>query len=267
MMAQPQFQYTQPRYKGVGGWLLLFCLGLTIFAPLITLANLASAFNDASKVASRFPGLMTVITIDALMATAIMAFSIYAGVSLWSIRPGAVKTAKTYLVVFFVYTVLEIPLMLMAGLPSEANEQLLKGSAAGLLRAVLYVGVWFSYLTRSRRVKATYFEVGEDLSLAALSLSQSDSDIDAGTMAASMQSAAGRYVSQNTTAEHIDLNADGTFFLEERVRNVSGTYRIAGESLTLVLPDGTRARGTIRDDSFTDPDGKVWVRMRTPNSM
>ena len=34
------------QYKGVGGWLLLFCLGLTVFGPLITLGKLVYIHID-----------------------------------------------------------------------------------------------------------------------------------------------------------------------------------------------------------------------------
>src|SRR5262245_27447090 len=50
----------EPRYKGVGGWLLLLCLGLTVFAPLLTIGSLAMGFSKSSKYFDQFPGLLVI---------------------------------------------------------------------------------------------------------------------------------------------------------------------------------------------------------------
>src|SRR5262249_20060246 len=84
----------EPRYKGVRGWLLLLCLGLTVFTPLFTIGSLATGFSESSKYFDQFPGLLIITVTDTILSLGMMVFSIYAGTGLWSIRPGAVQTAK-----------------------------------------------------------------------------------------------------------------------------------------------------------------------------
>src|SRR5262245_8612123 len=42
---------TEPKYKykGVAGWLYLFCLSLTVFNPLITFGSLAADYSNLSQ--------------------------------------------------------------------------------------------------------------------------------------------------------------------------------------------------------------------------
>lgn len=149
-----------PRYQGVGGWLLLFCLGLTIFTPLLTLVMLAVSFNSASSLAGQYPGLMRVTLADSVLSAGLCAFSIYAGVQLWKIRPNAVRTAKRYLLASLLYSFVAAALPFFAGLPSMADDELAGQAVMTVVRGLLYYGVWYSYLERSKRVEATYASSG-----------------------------------------------------------------------------------------------------------
>jgi len=146
----------EPRYKGVGGWLLLFCLGLTVFSPLITIGSFAASYSQSSRYFDRFPGLLVITVIDTFLSLGLMAFSIYAGVCLWRIRSGAVQTAKKYLLWFLVYLAIAAVLPFMAGLPSTANDTLLAEAAKNTFRGFIYFAIWYSYLNKSKRVRATY---------------------------------------------------------------------------------------------------------------
>jgi hypothetical protein len=85
-----------------------------------------------------------------------MAFSIYAGLGLWRIRPGAVRTAEIYLLCFLCYQGIAAVLPFLAGFPASANHALTEAVYRNLARSLLYFGVWYSYLNKSERVKATY---------------------------------------------------------------------------------------------------------------
>ena len=71
------------QYKGVGGWLLWLCLGLTVFSPLLTLAMLTKSYLDSAQYFARVPALATLVAVDTILSVALMAFSIYAGLGLW----------------------------------------------------------------------------------------------------------------------------------------------------------------------------------------
>ena len=146
----------QPRYKGVGGWLLLFCLGLTIFNPLISFFSLAGSYRESAPYFSQFPGLLVVTGLDTVLSLGLTVFSIYAGASLWRLRPGAVQTAKRYLLWFLAYQGVAIALPFMAGLASSADETMIAQSVKDAFRGILYVIIWYSYLNKSKRVRATY---------------------------------------------------------------------------------------------------------------
>ena len=85
-----------------------------------------------------------------------MAFSVYAGTGLWSIRPGAVHMAKRYPLHFLGYHAVAAILPFMAGLPSAANEAMIAQGAKDTFRGVIYFAVWYSCLNKSRRVSVTY---------------------------------------------------------------------------------------------------------------
>jgi hypothetical protein len=146
----------ETKYKGVGGWLLLFCIGLTILRPLMTVFNLDSGYKQASPYFEVFPGLLIITIIDSVLSIALIGFSIYAGIVLWEIRPNAVKIAKKYLLTLLGYSILTAFLPFMAGLPSEANLSMIGEIAKGIFMSIIYVAVWYSYLNKSKRVKATY---------------------------------------------------------------------------------------------------------------
>jgi hypothetical protein len=143
-------------YQGVGGWLLLLCLSLTVFNPLLTLITFLSSYDQTSGYFSMFPGLMLVTVIDTLLSLALMIFSVYAGTGLWTLRQGAVQTAKNCLLCYLGYYFISAILPYMAGLPLSANQAMFAETFMGVIRGVIYVSIWYSYLNKSVRVMNTY---------------------------------------------------------------------------------------------------------------
>lgn len=74
--------------------------------------------------------------------------------------------------------------------------------------------------------------------------------------------APGTYVRQGKTADYIELNADGTFFAKQDGGGFAGTYKVAGDALTLVLASGIADRAKFRGDTILDSEGITWVRKR-----
>ena len=145
-----------PRYRGVGGWLLLLCLGLTVFNPIITFVRLAESYRSPPQSFEQFPGLLVIMVIDTVLSVALMAFSIYAGAQLWRIRPGAVRIAKRYLLCLLGYQAVVVIYPFLAGLPAQANPAMFEEVGKNVFRGALYVAIWYSYLNKSERVRATY---------------------------------------------------------------------------------------------------------------
>jgi len=146
---------TPPRYKGVGGWLLLFCISLTILNPLATLFYVVLSLPDTSGLFGPPPALRTVIMIDAFafLHVAVALFGIYAGIRLWRGASGAVRTARTFLWCVLAYAALAIFLPFLAGRPDEAT---IAEVVMSTTQSICYVAIWQQYLNKSERVRATY---------------------------------------------------------------------------------------------------------------
>jgi hypothetical protein len=146
-----------PVKKAVGGWLMFFCFGLTVLSPLVTLGSLVASYNETSQYFSEFTGLQVITVIDTLLSVGLMVFSIYSGVGLLRIRPGAVQMAKRYLLCLLGYLVVAAILPFLAGLPAEANNGMIESITKDTIRGVIYVAVWYLYLNMSKRVSDTYY--------------------------------------------------------------------------------------------------------------
>jgi len=80
-------------------------------------------------------------------------------------------------------------------------------------------------------------------------------------------SVAGKYVLEEGKGSFIELNADGTFYLEEwgKVLNrkkeaVTGEYTMKDDQITLTKADGDALRGTIAEGVMTNDKGEKWVK-------
>ncbi len=147
---------SKTRYKGVKGWLLFFCIGLTILAPIYAIKSVQALYRELSQYFDQFPRLRVITDIETILIICIMVFSISAGVGLWKIRPGAVRMAKIYLLCNLAFQIIAAILLLLAGFPAEANKAMLPVLIRGSLTGILYVLIWYLYLNKSKRVKATY---------------------------------------------------------------------------------------------------------------
>ncbi|MBN1384163.1 MAG: trypsin-like peptidase domain-containing protein [Elusimicrobia bacterium] len=127
------------KYKDVGGWLLFFCISLTIINPLYNLVEIINMLKSFT----------VFVFIGSIFDIGLSIYGIYAGMSLWKIRPHAVKTAKRFLLVSLIYVVSITVLLIILGI---INEEFIKIAT----RSVVYFIIWYSYLSKSKRVKETY---------------------------------------------------------------------------------------------------------------
>jgi hypothetical protein len=144
--------------RGVRGWLLFLCVVLTVLSPLRGIVLLSQSYTESAPYFEVIPGLKTLVFIDLPLSLIVIALSIHAGVSLWTIRPKAVQTAKRYLYLYLGYQALASALPFTVGLPSEANQELATEVAKGLPQGVLFAAIWLTYLKKSSRVQATYLD-------------------------------------------------------------------------------------------------------------
>jgi len=144
------------KWVGVGGWLLFFCISLTVFNPASTLYNLTAGFIQNASYLAEDMGLFAFFLTDTLVSLSIGAFSLFAGISLWRVRPKAVQTARAFLLAGMIYTLVAPFAPLLLDLTAAARQQVIDSAVVAAGRGVLYYIIWFNYLMRSKRVAVTY---------------------------------------------------------------------------------------------------------------
>jgi len=73
-------------------------------------------------------------------------------------------------------------------------------------------------------------------------------------------SAPGRYFRKGKPTDYVELGADQKFFVQQDGKGFTGTYKVQGDTVTLILPNGTAGRAQFSGDTMTDTDGIVWVK-------
>jgi len=150
--------------KSVGGWLLLFCIVLTIISPLLTLYSLVTSFAELEPHFVNYSGFKTLFYLDTVLSTILMIFSIRAGISLWKVLPRAVNRAKNYLYLYASYIGISSIIPFVVGLPSRFTEAMTPIVLTNIIRSVIFFSIWLAYLNKSKRVKET-FELDKSLIL------------------------------------------------------------------------------------------------------
>jgi hypothetical protein len=145
---QRTFAPSPPRYRGVRGWLLFFCVGLTVLSPLRIMGKYGADGIDIWSIRG--------VTIDGLLSLAFACFSIYVGVCLWRVRPGAVKKAIVFLWFVVAFDAIVALLAYMGGSKPSADGRTVEESLAQCMSGAIAALVWLAYLRSSKRVRATY---------------------------------------------------------------------------------------------------------------
>ena len=128
--------------QGVGGWLLFFCISLTILTPAVFVNLLVSP---------RYPRpTFTVISLAPLVARALLAvYGIVIGVRLWLIRSNSPRQTQTFLFVNLAISLVQ------AVFGSLIHGNILV-SIGGFLLEAAYLFIWMLYFRNSRRVANTF---------------------------------------------------------------------------------------------------------------
>lgn len=141
----------QDKYKGVKGWLLFFAIFIGIFIPIGAIYN-ASKWEEVSSVFNSYPGLQTFSVMDIAISFIVSLFGIYTAFSLWKIKPGCVKLAKTFIITYAACSLLLGIYMLSLDLPQQVHDSALRW----MILRVVFAGIWYLYFMKSKRIKATY---------------------------------------------------------------------------------------------------------------
>lgn len=142
---------------GVGGWLIFLCIILVVIQPCLTIFELVDDGHTLYPLFTFYPSVKVAFIFSVAISTIVMGFGFYAGICLWTMRNNAVFIAKSYFVTNLILTILA-PILTSAipDLPKEVGSAVVIEGVKEIVRTLIALGIWFSYLSVSRRVANTY---------------------------------------------------------------------------------------------------------------
>lgn len=147
-----------PSPKGVGGWLLLFCVTLTILSPLANLAQISGIWLQAESALNEFPTLKLAILWENTGRIVLVIYGFIVGCMLWSGNPNGREIAKTFLLIrIFGFIGIEfIAVLIMGDLPTEVSAHVVGSALGAVFRNLIVFLIWWFYFKKSKRVRNTY---------------------------------------------------------------------------------------------------------------
>ncbi|NOT59252.1 MAG: DUF2569 family protein [Acidobacteria bacterium] len=142
-----------PEKKKVGGWLLVLCVGLTILTPAAGLYGLVVGWRVASPLFAKVPGLESLMILNSMLELVLISWACVVGIKLWGVKEGAVAAVRG----FMTATVVLRGLLFLVVAFSPVRGVGLPAFVA-FIQAIIFASIWKSYLTNSKRVKATFAE-------------------------------------------------------------------------------------------------------------
>lgn len=143
---------------GVGGWLVLLIVGLTILGPLVGFGRMIDEIEMAEK---QFPSLLSnaawhqykQISWNVFVVT--VAISISAGYRLWKIH---VKESVSFAIIalWLAGPIGNIAQIIIIGISFGLNTNTINKAIPSFIASVIPAGLWTAYLLCSVRVKNTY---------------------------------------------------------------------------------------------------------------
>ena len=144
---------------GVKGWLLFLCIALTVLSPMRMFFDLNNMLRETIPYFSMAPGLLVIVVLITVLTLALAGFSIYSGIALWKLKPRAVLITKRYLLIFLAYSFLSLLIIVFSIPPEVTIGAMFHEALKSLYQPLIFFGVWYSYLLKSERVKATYANI------------------------------------------------------------------------------------------------------------
>lgn len=144
--------------KGVGGWLLFFCITLTILGPLSGISYLYNNwYLTQSSIIELVPGLKFSIWLGSISICSLVIYGVFIGVKIWNGIENGKSLALKYLKIKLTTIVtLEIITLLMLISESSIMSIFIELTLMVIFSEIVFFGVWYSYFKKSKRVKNTY---------------------------------------------------------------------------------------------------------------
>jgi hypothetical protein len=144
---------------GVGGWLAFLCFALVVGVPLRSMFNLIGAYLAVSRLTGKnLTTFQNMLICDAAIHIPVAILSARAGIALWKKWPGAVGTAKNFLIIALLCSLLSsfLALAWSTSLADEIRTGMMPEIMLSVIQSFIFFGIWYSYLSVSKRVSNTY---------------------------------------------------------------------------------------------------------------
>jgi len=153
---------------GIGGWLLFFCVQLTILGPLYSYAQIIDTWAQTEPAFELYPSLRTALLWENVGFSAIGVYGFIVGCIVWSGNRHGDSIAKRYLLVRLgSYFVIELVGLTIISQHPAIVEAAIIPLIGGAIVQVGYFSIWWLYFQRSRRVRNTYSSLGEQVAQSA----------------------------------------------------------------------------------------------------
>ena len=138
----------------VGGWLLVFCLILTIAYPATSLIVIFS-HTVPTAISARTINRMLLLSVYSGAFGILALLSLVAGLKLWLIKPHAVRFARRYLLTYLATNTAYF-IFWIAIIRPNTQAAYLEMGYYHVVTPVASFALWWSYLEHSKRVRDTY---------------------------------------------------------------------------------------------------------------
>ncbi len=138
----------------IRGWLLVLCLLLTFVDPASGLYHILS-HTVPTLITAHSLNRVYVLSVYTFVFSTLAVFSFVAGAGLWLVKPKAVAFAKRYLLTNLIAHVAYFVVWTAVIRPTRQVNYAEMGWW-NVLRPMLFVTLWYSYLKHSKRVRETY---------------------------------------------------------------------------------------------------------------
>lgn len=148
---------------GVNGWLLFFCIILTLLVPLqvlIGIINFKASFELWDHFTSESSeNVYLPVRLQMIVMAGLAVWGLFTGIGLWRRAAGAVQRVRTFLKMNMILSILAslMPLFFLK-IKSGSWDQIFGILSFGAVSNIVYFIIWNSYFAKSKRVANTYGE-------------------------------------------------------------------------------------------------------------
>ena len=143
---------------GIGGWLLLFCVGLTIIGPLYSCCWINANWQITQIKFDHMPNLKLAAVWENAGMLALVVYGFVVGLMIWRGNANGREIAKKYLIIRLLsFILIEIvTIMLLGSKPHHSFTVVNYGVACPAIGEIFYFLIWWLYFKKSIRVRNTY---------------------------------------------------------------------------------------------------------------